>query len=95
MIDTSSNVVGRISLVSNMFLGASWRMYIGKKFCSYISKNRILAFKGASVVQEIHPDVIFIELYENVEESSSLKSRGAQRHLRDWLQMDALESQLK
>ena len=90
VIDISNNP-GRAVLLPNIWLQTAWRMYFGKVFYEFVTKERLLEFSKANNIQELTNDVLFIELFEHVFESNSPKNKSIQKKFREWVDMDGLE----
>lgn len=88
-IDISNNP-GRSSLVNSTWVMPAFKMWFGPSFYKIISKDKILSFKEAFLVKELSEEVIFIQLFEKIEESGSPKNREIQKKIRDWLGFDQL-----
>jgi hypothetical protein len=88
-IDIRNNP-GRRKLVCNMWITSTWKMWFGKPFFDYVSKERIISFKNCEYVKELENGVIEIQLYENPHKAYKRKNRRIQQDFRDWIGVDDL-----
>lgn len=93
-IDISNNP-GRATLVSNMWLTSSWRMWFGPRFYEEVDKEHLKKFSQAHLIQELKDDVLFMELYENPMEADLPENRKIQQAFRDHIKMEDLIKKLK
>jgi signal recognition particle subunit SEC65 len=85
-----SGYPGRDHMISSTELMACWKMWFGEEFYSLVPKERLLSFKGAFKIEQLANDIIFVQLFENVEDSPTKKAQQVQREWRKWLNFDDL-----
>lgn len=81
---------GRSQQISSTELLACWKMWFGKEFYHVVPKERLLTFKGAFIIEELANDVVFVQLFENVEDSYLGNARRLQRKWRKWLDFEGM-----
>lgn len=81
---------GRISLMSYTWLMASWKMWFGEPFFDIIPREKIMSFKEAYCMKELRKGIVFVQLFEKVEESLSIENMLVQQNWRDWLMYDEI-----
>ncbi len=84
VFDTSGNP-GRSEMISSTELLACWKMWFGREFYHLVPKERLLSFKGAFIIKELANDIVFVQLFENVEDSATKKAQQIQWAWRKWL----------
>jgi len=89
VFDTSGNP-GREDVISSTSLLASWKMWFGKNFYKICPKEKLLNFDSAFSIKELPNDVVYVQLYRDVEESRSQESQKTQACWRQWLDFDNL-----
>lgn len=76
--------------IDYLYLMVAWKMWFGREFFQLVPKERILNFSNAIKVQEIRDDIVFVQLYENVEEPYIADNVFRQWKWREWLDYDSL-----
>jgi len=87
--DISGNP-GRENWISSTGLLACWKMWFGEEFYNLVPKERLLNFKGAFKIEELPNDVVFVQLFEKVEDSPTKQAQEIQWFWRKWLNFDEL-----
>ncbi|MGV3529501.1 MAG: hypothetical protein ACO1OO_11445 [Flavisolibacter sp.] len=82
---------GRSQLIQYTFLMAAWKMWFGKEFFKIVSKEKILSFPHAIKIAEVQPDLVYVQLFDRVDQSHTPDSMLRQWKWRDWLNYDDLE----
>lgn len=90
IFDTSFNP-GRNILIGGTWIVAAWKMWFGEKFYDIIPKQHILSFPNAFQIQELKEGLIYIQLFENIEESDTEKNMAIQKSWLEWINIDELE----
>ena len=94
IVDTQKNP-GVNTLVGDMWLTTTWRMWFGKNFYKHVNKELLKNFKDAHIIQEVGSDALFIELYSNYSEASLIENREKQIAFREHVEMDKLIAKMK
>lgn len=89
VFDTSGNP-GRSEMISSARLQACWKMWFGEEFYHVVPKERLLSFEGAFKIAQLANDVVFVQLYEYVEDSITRQAQEIQWAWRKWLDFDDL-----
>jgi len=89
IFDVSGNP-GRSDRISSTELLACWKMWFGEEFYKLVPKERILSFTEAFKMEELANDVVFVQLFEKVEDSATTKAQELQWSWRKWLNFDEL-----
>jgi hypothetical protein len=89
VFDISGNP-GREDRISSTGLLACWKMWFGEEFYNLVPKERLISFKGAFKIEELANDVVFVQLFEKVEDSATKKAQEIQWSWRKWLNFDEL-----
>jgi len=87
--DTKFNP-GRMILIGNTWLMASWKMWFGKPFFKLVPKDRLLSFPHAIEVKELDNEIIYVQLYEKINEPTTPDSVFRQWKWQEWLNFDDL-----
>ena len=87
--DISKNY-GKADITRKTWLIAAWKMWLGKPFYELVSKERLLTFPHAVEIKELENEIIYIQLFEKVEESATPENREKQRLFREWCDFDGL-----
>lgn len=93
-VDISNNP-GRMTLVKGTWIMASWKMYFGTAFYQYISKDKLLSFKGANQIKELENGIIYIELYEDNSTPDTPENANKLAEFRHYFDLDNLELEFK
>ncbi|MGB4774146.1 MAG: hypothetical protein WBP45_03155 [Daejeonella sp.] len=72
------------------WLVPAWKMWFGEPFYKLVSKERLLAFPYAVEIKVLENDMVYIQLFEKVEESATAENREKQRLFREWCDFDGL-----
>jgi hypothetical protein len=86
---------GRSVSMDYLKLLVSWRMWFGKDFFKLVPKEKIMSFPYATAIREISSDLVYVQLYDSIEEPFTAESVFRQRKWREWLDYDGLESKYK
>jgi len=81
---------GRKELIGYTWIMPAWKMWFGKGFYHLVPKERILAFPGAVEIKELENDIVYVQLFEKIEESHTKENMDKQWAWRDWLNFDEL-----
>lgn len=81
---------GRKDLISYTWLMAAWKMWFGKPFFDLVPKQKLLEFIEEYKIKEQSDGIIFVQLYENLEESWTFENMRLQQKWRDWIGFDSL-----
>jgi len=81
---------GREQLIGYTWLLSCWKMWFGEGFYHLVSKERLLAFPDAYKKEELPNGQVYIQLFENIEDSMSEEARKKQWDWRSWLKFDDL-----
>lgn len=92
--DVSGNP-GKMDLIGYCWLMAGWKMWFGELFFEIVPKDRILTFPKAYKIEEFSNGIIFVQLFENVEESANKESMERQKAWREWLDFQGLIEKYK
>lgn len=84
---------GREVRTNQAILMASWKMWFGKAFFEIIPKQRLLSFPYAIEVKELKDDLVYIQLFDKVEESHTTESVFRQWKWQEWIDYDKLVEQ--
>ena len=68
-------------------------MWFGKDFYHLIPKERILAFPNAIEIKELNDDIVYVHLFEKIEESWTKENMERQWAWCEWLDFDKLVEQ--
>lgn len=90
--DTKYNP-GRSELIGYTWIMPAWKMWFGKGFYHLVPKERILTFPHAMEINELDNDVVYVQLFEKIEESWTKENMDKQQAWRDWLDFDKLVEQ--
>jgi hypothetical protein len=69
---------------------ASWKMWFGPPFFELVPKERIISFPLAIDIRELSNGEVYVQLFDNMEESASKDNIERQRRWREWLDFDEL-----
>jgi hypothetical protein len=72
-------------------LMVAWKMWFGKSFFNLVPKERILSFPYASVIKELSEDIVYVQLYDEVETPYTPENVFKQWKWREWLDYEGLE----
>ncbi|HYG33577.1 MAG TPA: hypothetical protein VEC99_02255 [Clostridia bacterium] len=90
VVDLSRNP-GRRRRFSGMWLQAAWRMWFGPGAFPALPPDRLLSFGECSRKEQLPAGTIFIELFEQVEQTETPENQRRQQAFSDWLGLDQLE----
>ena len=85
---------GRIDRTNQMELTSAWKMWIGKSFLKYISKERVLSFPYSNYNNEVKPNIIEINLFDNPKEAILRKNKKRLNQFRKWINYGEIIQQL-
>jgi hypothetical protein len=87
-VDTSNNP-GRswFDQESGFNFLACWKMWLSKEVQDHFTGKPIEHFPYAYKIEKLKNDVLFVQLYENVEDSKTADALKAMQAFRDWVQM--------
>lgn len=85
-VDTSSNP-GRtyFDQESGFEFMACWKMWFGKEIRSHLTGKPVEDFPGAYKIQQLPNDVVYVQLYENVEDTETAAALKVMQDFRDWV----------
>jgi hypothetical protein len=66
-------------------------MWFGESFYKIVSKERLLSFPFAYKIEELPTGQVFVQLFEHIEDSSSIEAQKVQTAWKEWLDFDYLE----
>lgn len=72
-------------------LMVGWKMWFGKSFFRLVPKERILSFPYATNIKQLSEDVVYVQLYDEVEKPYTPDNVFKQWKWREWLDYDGLE----
>jgi len=81
---------GRKELIGYTWIMPAWKMWFGKGFYHIVPKERILAFPDAIEIKELENEIVYVQLFEKIEESHTKESMDKQWAWREWLNFDEL-----
>lgn len=81
---------GRFELISFTWLMPAWKMWFGLPFFEVVPKEKILSFPNAFKIQELPNGLVYVQLFEKLEESATPENMRLQLQWREWLDFDAL-----
>ena len=81
---------GRRILLDRSYLLAAWKMWLAPPFFVLVPKERILAFPHAVEIKELPSGVVYVKLFESLEESHTVDSMFRQWKWQEWLDFDEL-----
>jgi hypothetical protein len=84
---------GRSELIGYTWLMPAWKMWFGNGFYHLVPKERILTFPDAFEIKELDNDIVYVHLFETIEESWTEKSMRKQQAWREWLDFNKLVEQ--
>ncbi len=93
LIDTRDHP-GRLDLIPSMWVGATWKMYFGKHSFEVFPKLKLLSFEGVYMIEQVSEDVVFIQLYEKIEDSGTRTNRQIQDCFREQFNLNEIVSSL-
>jgi hypothetical protein len=82
---------GNSILMDYLELKVAWKMWFGKSFFNLVPKERILSFPYASVVKELPGDIVYVQLYDEIETPYTPENVFRQWKWREWLDYEGLE----
>lgn len=82
---------GRNMLIGYTWLMAAWKMWFGKSFFHIVPKEKLLLFEHAIEVRELANDIVYIQLYDKLEQPFTPDSVFRQWKWQEYLGFDALE----
>jgi hypothetical protein len=88
-IETIKNP-GRIELANDTYFLPAFRMWFSPAFFKLVTKERVIRFNSAYNIIELPSGIVFVQLFENIEESSSNMNKGIQREFRKWMGFDEI-----
>lgn len=88
--DTYNNP-GRKFLISYCWLMTAWKMWFGNIFYKLVPKEKILSYPGDVYrIEELPDGKVFVQLFENIEESADPINMDRQIQWRKWLDFEGL-----
>ena len=81
---------GRLILMDYSWLLAAWKMWLAQPFFVLVPKEKILAFRHAVEIKELPSGVVYVQLFERLEESHTVDSMFRQWKWQEWLDFDSL-----
>lgn len=86
---------GRKILISYTWIMAAWKMWFGDGFFHVVTKERLLAFPHAVELKELENGIVYVQLYEKIEEPYTPDSMFRQTKWLEWIKIDELEEKFK
>lgn len=81
---------GREILMDYSWLLAAWKIWLAPPFFVLVPKDKILAFPHAIEIKELPSGVVYVQLFERLEESHTVDSMFRQWKWQEWLDFDSL-----
>lgn len=81
---------GREILMDHSWLMAAWKIWLAPPFFVLVPEEKILSFPHAIEITKLAFDLVYIQLFERLEESYSPESMFRQWKWQEWLDFDAL-----
>jgi hypothetical protein len=69
----------------------AWKMWFGEEFFKLVPKEKILSFPYAIAIKELPGNIVYVQLYDSVEEPYTPDNVFKQWKWREWLDYDELE----
>lgn len=88
--DVSGNP-GKMELIGFCTLLAAWKMWFKPPFFELVAKEHLLNFKDAFIVNELNDGTVFVQLFEDIKESSTPVNMERQAKWRSWLDFEKLK----
>lgn len=88
-IDTRFNP-GRTVLIGRLTLLAAWKMWLGEPFFEFVSKDRVISFPHAFKIEEMESGIIFVQLFERMEDSYTPDGMFRQWKWQEWIDFDGI-----
>lgn len=89
--DTKFNP-GSSILISYTWLMVGWKMWFGEGFFHIVSKEKILSFPHAIEVKELSNGIVYVQLFEKLEEPYTPDAIFRQWKWREWMGYDELKA---
>ncbi len=74
-----------------MDLHVSWKMWFGALFFKYVPKERIMSFPFALKIEELSSGIVFVQLFEKIEDPYTPNNVFKQWKWKEWIGFDELE----
>ena len=78
VFDISGNI-GRVQIIREKEVTPAYKMWLGEPFFEIIPRNDLLAIDFATKVEELENDIIFIQLFDDIDSPRSEENIGRQR----------------
>jgi hypothetical protein len=82
---------GRSVLISYTWLKVGWKMWFGKEFFKLVPKEKLLGFPHATAIEELSNGIVYVQLYDKIEEPYTPDNVFRQWKWREWIGYDELE----
>ncbi|MCG2617843.1 hypothetical protein LZZ85_26315 [Terrimonas sp. NA20] len=82
---------GRSLLISNSWLIVGWRMWFNKDFYHLVSRQKILDFPHAVENVLLNNGIVYVQLFEKLEEPFTPDAMFRQWKWREWMEYDELD----
>lgn len=86
---------GRSLEIDHLQLLIAWKMLFGPGFFKLVPKERIMSFPYATTIKELSDNLLYVQLYDNVEEPYIPENVFRQWKWREWIDYDGLEVKYK
>lgn len=86
---------GRKILIGHTWLVSAWKMWFGEGFFKLVPKERIKQFPHAYKIEEPLEGIIFVQLFEKIDESQSPDSMFRQWKWQEWIGFDEMIEKYK
>lgn len=93
IIDITKNV-GYAVEVQKMWLMVGAEMWLGKEALTYFDKEKLMSFPYAEEIKEISNDLIYIKLYDVLEDPENDSNTKKQTEFRKWINMNEIIEKL-
>ncbi|MES2774248.1 MAG: hypothetical protein V4722_08695 [Bacteroidota bacterium] len=74
----------------NIDVGACWKMWFSRELRLKFTGKPMEKFPEAYKIEMLHNDILFVQLYERVEDSETMTALDKMHKFRDWVAMDKL-----
>lgn len=81
---------GRSFFVGSSYLLAAWKIWLAGPFFELVPKEKILSFQHAIEIKELPSGVVYVQLFERLEESHTPENQFRQWKWQEWLDFDLL-----
>lgn len=82
---------GRSVLIEGTWLKVGWKMWFGEGFFHLVPKDRILSFPYAVETKELSNGIVYVQLFEKLEEPYTQDAVSRQWKWREWMDYGGLE----